>query len=70
MTNYSLADIKAAWKVFEDSSAFCVMKDGKWTNTPLINGYVPASKIDGTAAKVRFIKDVMDFPEFLEKHFK
>jgi len=67
---YDLLEIKKAWKQYENESAFCVMKEGKWKNTPMINGYLPDKKVDGTAAKVRFIKDVMAFPEFLEDHFK
>ena len=66
---YSLGDIEKAWSQYSESSAFCVMKDGKWMNTPLINGAVPAATAGATAAKVRFIKDVMTFPDFLENHF-
>ena len=67
--NYSLDDIKKAWKKFNEAQAFCILKNGKWENTPLINGVRPPAKIDGTAARTRPLKDVMDFPEYLEKHY-
>lgn len=69
MKKYSLEEIKAAWKKFDESLAFCVLRHGKWEDTPLINGVRPPIKIDGTAAKTRPLKDVMDFPEFLEQQW-
>ncbi len=67
--NYSLEEIKKAWEKFDKSQAFCVLKNGKWEYTPLLNGIRPPAKIEGTAAKIRTLKDVMDFPEYLEKHW-
>ncbi len=66
---YSLEDIKVAWKKYDEAKAFCVLKNGKWEDTLLLNGVRPPAKIDGTAAKVRALKDVIDFPEYLEKHW-
>lgn len=67
---YSIEQIKKAWDVFDKSQALCILKNGKWKDTPLLNGVWPPTKIDGTAAKIRTLKDVMDFPEYLEKYHK
>jgi len=68
--NYSIEEIKAAWKKFDDSMAFCVLKNGKWKNTPMLYGFKPPNPIDGTSAKTRKLKDVMDFPEYLEQYYE
>lgn len=67
---YSIEEIKRAWKKFDESQAFCVLKNGKWEDTPLLNGVRPPTKIEGTAAKIRPLKDVMDFVEYLEKYYR
>jgi len=65
---YSLEDIKKTWTKFDSEKVFSVLKNGKWEHTPFINGYRPWDKIEGTRARVRPLKDVMEFPEYLEKY--
>ena len=67
---YSIEQIKKAWDVFDNLKAFGVLKAGKWKYTPMINGFRSPSKIDGTAAKTKPLKDIMGFPEYLEEHWQ
>jgi hypothetical protein len=67
---YLLADIKFAWESYQKADVFSIMRNGKWEDTPLLNGAKPPAKIEGTAAKTQPLKKVMDFPEFLEKNWK
>jgi hypothetical protein len=66
---YSLSDIKAAFASFEATDAFSVLKNGKWEHAPMIFGMVQP-RAEGTACKVGKLSKVMDFPEYLEKHFE
>ncbi len=66
---YTITEIKAAWEKFKSLSAFCVLKEGKWENTPMIEGFRPPERLQATAARTRPLKEVMDFPEYLEKHW-
>lgn len=67
---YSIEQIKKAWAVFDNLRAFGVLKEGKWKYTPMINGFRPPARIDGTAAKMKPLKDIMGFPEYLEVHWQ
>jgi len=67
--DYSLEDIKVAWKQYEEAQAFSVLKDGKWKDM-VIEFDNPLPKPEGTACKIDKLSKVMDFPEFLEKHYK
>jgi len=66
---YTLAQINAAWKQYQDHKCFSFLKDGKWTHRPMGGGYIPSPE-GCRAAKMRNLMDVMDFPEYLEKHYK
>ena len=68
MKNYSLAQIKSAWTAYEAADAFSVLKEGKWTHTPVIGQEM--RRPEGTACKVGKLSKVMDFPEYLEKEWK
>lgn len=67
---YSFHEVKAAFEQYETAQAFSVMKDGKWTHTPLVNGVKQPRTIDGTAARTQALDHVMGFPEFLKSHWK
>ena len=62
---YSLDDIIRAWQDYTKEKAFCVLKDGKWKNTPLVYGTKPETE-GATSARIRPLMDVMDFPNYLE----
>jgi hypothetical protein len=44
---------------------------GVWENKPLVDGVDIASKIAGsTSARIRPLRDVIDFPNYLEFYWK
>lgn len=67
--SFHISEIKCAWKEYNALKAFCVLKNGKWEETPMTNGFKPPLKIEGTAAKVRKLSDIMDFPEYMDKEW-
>jgi hypothetical protein len=68
---YTLDDILRAWKDYTGAKAYCVLRNGKWEEKPLVDGVNFQDKIAGaTSAKIRPLKDVMDFPNYLEFYWK
>jgi hypothetical protein len=67
--NYSLEDIKSAYKEYRKARVFSILKGGIWEDTPLIGNEKPPAKIDGSAAKIHNLKDVLDFPQYLEEYW-
>lgn len=68
---YSLDTIIAAWGKYDRAKAFCVLKDGKWKNVPMEGEIGVKDKLQGgVQAKIRPLQDVMDFPTYLELHWK
>jgi len=70
MLTYTINQIQSAWKEFSSKQAFCVLKQGKWENTPMLSGFVKPEMGQATSAKTRPLKDVMDFPDYLDKYYK
>lgn len=66
---YSLQDIKKAYGEYESQRAFSTLQKGKWTHKPLGGGTIP--DVNGvTSAKIRPLKEVMKFTEYLENHYQ
>jgi hypothetical protein len=66
----SLSEVKSAWAAYEATDAFSVLKDGKWRHEPIkYQMGMALPKPEGTACKVGKLSKVMDFPEYIEKHW-
>jgi hypothetical protein len=65
---FTFAQVKAAYKEYEGKKCFSSLKGGVWTHKMIEKGVVPDPS-GCTMAKIRPLKEVMGFPEFLEKHF-
>jgi len=64
-----LSDVKRAWAKYKSIQVFSVLRNGKWEDKPLLNGERAPRRVEGTAAKIQSLKNVMEFPEYLEKHW-
>ena len=62
---YTAHDIEAAWKSYTTVQVLRVLSQGKW-HTEVMDGR-PRGNFDGTQAQIKFMKDVFDFPEYLDK---
>jgi hypothetical protein len=61
----TLEEIKAAWEKYKNHKVMRVLKNGKWEIAlPTNHGL-----IDGTKAQRVYIKEIMEFPEYLEKRY-
>lgn len=59
---YTFEDIEAAWKQYDEARAVQVLKDGKWKTLP---AKTVIDHIDGTSARMKYVKDILDFPDYL-----
>lgn len=67
---YTYNVILEAWEDYKRAKAFCVLRNGKWTNVPLVDGRLVPDFAGATQTRLRDLKDVMDFPEYLEFYWK
>ena len=65
---FSIHDIEAAWKEYTTVQVLRILRQGKW-HTEVMDGR-PRGNFDGTQAKIQFMKDVMDFPEYMRDLWK
>ena len=65
---YTLGQIKASWEKYEEARVISTLTNGKWEDVVLKPGSNTAIKPTGTACRMEKLKNVMGFPEYLEKH--
>jgi hypothetical protein len=65
--HFSIAEIEAMHKSYDSERVLVVLKDGVWT---VREGDSTMRNIDGTSARMRWTKDVMDFPKYLRTKVK
>jgi hypothetical protein len=58
-------EIKSAWQEYRRTKAMAVLDKGEW-RFEVLTGQV-LTKIEGTKAEVRWVRDIYSFPEYLEK---
>jgi hypothetical protein len=62
---YSTQEITDAWKSYRTGKVLAILDKGEWRIEPM-NGQV-ITKIEGTKAERRWVRDAYSFPEYLEK---
>ena len=62
---YTLEEIKDAWQAYRTLQALAVLEGGKWRFEVLAGQVI--RQIEGTRAERRWVRDIYQFPEFLEK---
>ena len=67
MQTYTLDDINAAWKAYEDMTVMQVLSEGRWR---IVTNYKPGQNISGTSARTINVSKIMDFPDFLKDIWK
>jgi hypothetical protein len=70
MKSYTIQQIKDHWEKYEAAQVMSYLKSGKWNDkevSPNRNAVMPV--VEGaTSIKYQKLKNVMSFPEYLEKH--
>jgi hypothetical protein len=67
MQTYTIDQLYAAWKEYEDTTVMEVLREGRWK---IIKNHNQNKPIDGTSARRTKISNVMDFPDFLKDVWK
>jgi hypothetical protein len=60
--HFTIAEIEVIHKEYDSERVLEILKDGKWG---VQESDSVVRNIEGTAARTRFVKDVMDFPKYL-----
>ena len=66
MGNFTIDEIKDAWKKYDKGNIFGLFKEGKW----VYYDTMPGGPLGGTKAELRKLSDAYEFPEYLEKRYK
>jgi hypothetical protein len=61
-----MEEIVAAWEEYNSTMALSVLKNGKWVDMAMIDGFMFPKNIEGTRASMKKLRETMSFPKFLE----